>query len=330
MKYRSIMVTGGAGYVGAVLVPELVKKGCKVTVYDQYIFGEDVFKNLTKNKKLKQVKGDIRDTRKIAGELEGIEAVIHLAGISNDPSFELNPKLSREINFEAGKELFDLCKRRAVDRFIFASSSSVYGVRKEQQVTENVPVTPLTDYSKYKVLCEEYFLKHRGDMTTLVLRPATVCGYSPRMRFDLTVNLLTMQALTEGRIKVFGGEQMRPNIHIKDMVRAYTESLEYESGKINGKIYNAGYRNYSVLDIAQLIKRVITDAEITIERQPSDDRRSYRITSEKIRKELGFCAEKTVEEAISDIQDAYLQGKFGDSLYDNRYYNIKRMKEFKF
>lgn len=324
---NNILITGGAGYVGAVLVPKLLKKGYQVTVLDWFIYGDKVFGKFTDNPNLIRVKGDIRDKKLMIKTLKGVDAIIHLACISNDPSFELDPRLGKSINFDGTLQLFDLSKKLGVKRFIYASSSSVYGVKKEAKVTERLVLEPLTDYSKYKALCEKYIMDNgKKGFTTLILRPATVCGYSPRLRLDLTVNLLTIQALVNKKITVFGGGQLRPNIHIEDMTDLYVKTLEYPDSLINGKIYNAGYENYSVLEIAQMVKKVIGDKKIKIRIDKTNDNRSYKISSEKIRKELGFIPKHSVEEAIGDLKKAYEEGKIPHPLTGNRYYNIKTMQ----
>lgn len=327
-ELKNILVTGGAGYVGAVLVPKLLNAGYRVRVLDLFLFKKDLFRSLPKNN-LEMMKGDIRDKKLIKKSLKGIDAVIHLACISNDPSFELDPNLGKSINYEAAKYLIDEAKEAGVKRFINASTSSVYGVKKEKEVSEDLPLVPLTDYSKYKALIEKYLLKKQSPkFTVLILRPATVCGYSDRMRFDLTVNLLTIQALVNKNMTVFGGSQMRPNIHIEDMADLYLKTLEYPDILIAGKIFNAGQENYSVLAIAKMIKKVLKIPSITIEILPSNDNRSYRISSQKIYEELKFKAKRSVEEAISDIKNAYLRGKIPDPLTDASYYNIKTMIKF--
>lgn len=330
MKIKKVLVTGGAGYVGAVLVPKLLKKGYNVTVVDWYLYHQDVFKKYRKNKRLKEVKGDIRDRELLERELKGIDAVIHLACISNDPSFELDPNLGKSINYDATINLVDQSKKQGVKRFIYASSSSVYGVKEERQVHEDLSLEPLTDYSKYKVLSEEYILEKRNkDFAVLILRPATVCGYSPRLRLDLTVNMLTLQALVNKRITVLGGSQKRPNIHIEDMTDLYVNTLLYLKGKISGKIYNVGYENYTISEIAKMIKRVLKDDEIEIAVLPTNDLRSYHISSKKIQEELGFLPKHSIEDAIKDLHKAYKQELIPNALKDMRYYNVKVMKEKK-
>jgi len=221
-----------------------------------------------------------------------------------------------------------MAKKKGVRRYIYASTSSVYGVKKEEKVTEDLALEPLTDYSKYKAMAEKYILGLNDDVfNVLILRPATICGYSPRMRLDLTVNMLTIQALVNKKITVFGGNQARPNIHIKDMVNLYLKSLKYPSEKIAGKIYNAGYQNYKVMEIAQMVKKVLKDEKIEIVKTSSNDNRSYRITSEKIKKELGFVPAFSVEDAIFDIKVAFRAGELPNPMTDSRYYNIKRMNE---
>jgi len=324
-KIKKVLVTGGAGYVGAVLIPKLIRKGYKVTVVDLYIYGEDVLAEVQGNPLLTEVKGDIRDRELMDRELQGVDAVIHLACISNDPSYELNPALGKSINYDAFIQLVELSKKNNVKRFIYASSSSVYGIKKESNVTEDLPLEPLTDYSKYKAMCEDVLMKAASDdFTVCVLRPATVCGYSPRLRLDLTVNILTNHAINKGEITVFGGDQLRPNIHIEDMTELYVKMLEYPADKIHKKIFNAGYENYKVSEIARMVKKVIGDVPVSI--VPTDDNRSYHISSEKIRRELGFSPSHTVEGAVGDLKKAFDDGKIQDPLNNMWYYNIKTMK----
>lgn len=325
---KKILVTGGAGYVGAVLIPKLLKKGYQAVVLDWFIYGNPF--NHIKEKRLKLVKGDIRDTKLLKKELKGMDAVIHLASISNDPSYELNPILGKSVNFDATKNLADISKKSGVKRFIFASTSSVYGVKKEIKVMEDLPLEPLTDYSKYKALGEKYILSLADqNFTVLVLRPATVCGYSPRMRLDLSVNMLTIQALVNKKITVFGGNQMRPNIHIEDVTDLYVKSLEYPEEKIQGQVFNAGYENISIINISKMIKKVLKEQKIKIVISPANDNRSYRIDSTKIRKILGFKPRHTVKEAILDIKKAFDQGQLDNPIADSKYYNIKTMTALK-
>jgi len=330
MKLKNILITGGAGYVGAVLVPKLLKNGYRVKVIDWYIYGDNVFGKYANHHNLQKIKGDIRDKNLLNTELKNVDAVIHLACISNDPSFELNPELGKSINYDATLQLVDLAKKIGVKRFIYASSSSVYGVKKENEVVETLALEPLTDYSKYKALCERYILdKNSSDFTTLILRPATVCGYSKRLRLDLTVNILTIHALIKKHITVFGGRQLRPNIHIEDMANLYVKTLEFAKKKISGKTYNAGYKNYSIINIASIVKKVLKNPAITIETLPTDDHRSYKVSSQKIQKELGFYPKHTIENAVLDLKNAYINGKIPNALTNNNYYNIRVMKQFK-
>jgi nucleoside-diphosphate-sugar epimerase len=323
---KTVLVTGGAGYVGAVLVPKLLRAGYRVRVLDLYLYGEHVFDGIGTHENLEQIKGDIRDHSTLRRALQGCDSVIHLACISNDPSFELNPDLGKSINYDAFFGLVDIAKESGVSRFIYASSSSVYGVKEEQNVTEELSLQPLTDYSKYKALCEDVLLKKRErGFTTLILRPATVCGFSPRMRLDLTVNILTNHAVHNRVIKVFGGAQRRPNIHIEDMTDLYIQSLAWPAEKIDGQIYNAGYENHRVSEIAGIVQNVI-GKDVRIETTSTDDNRSYHISSERIRRDLGFAANHTIEDAVRDIASAFSGGKLPNSMSDIRYYNIKTMQ----
>ncbi|MCP4351305.1 MAG: SDR family oxidoreductase [Desulfobacterales bacterium] len=325
-KLKNIFVTGGAGYVGAVLVPKLLNAGYKVKVLDLYLYGNDVLSSVQENPDLTEIKGDIRDNALLEKEIPGTDAVIHLACISNDPSYELNPDLGKSINYDAFLPLTDICKKSGVKRFIYASSSSVYGIKDEPEVTEDLPLEPLTDYSKYKALCEEYLQKSASDeFIVTTIRPSTVCGYSPRQRLDLTVNILTNHAVNKGNITVFGGKQKRPNLHIEDMTDLYLFILDQPKEKIHKKIYNAGYENYEVHEIAEMVRDTL-GSDISIETTPSDDNRSYHVCSEKIKQELGFEARHTIQEAVLDLKKAFDDGKLSDPMDDIRYYNIKTMQ----
>ena len=331
-RLKTILVTGGAGYVGSVLAPKLLEKGYYVKVLDLYIYGEGVLDSIKNNSNLEQIKEDIRNQKILKDVLQGCDAVIHLACISNDPTFELNPALSRSINYEAFEPLVKISKESGVKRFIYVSTCSVYGVSDAEKVTEDHPLVPITEYNKYKGLCEPILLKYQSpNFTTVIIRPATVCGYSPRQRFDLTVNILTNHAYNTNKITVFGGKQTRPNIHIDDVTDLYCMLLELTAKKIEGKIYNAGFQNRSIEDIAKIVQGVLHNKfphreEPKITTVTSDDQRSYRISSEKIQRELNFIPKKTIEDAVNDLLDAFEGGRFPDSMDDIRYYNIKTMK----
>ncbi|MBI3457049.1 MAG: NAD-dependent epimerase/dehydratase [Candidatus Rokubacteria bacterium] len=325
-RLNSVLVTGGAGYIGSALVPKLLGAGYRVKVLDLYLYGDHVLDSVRDHPGLDQVRGDIRDRRLLERIMPGCDAVIHLACISNDPSFELDPELSKSINYNAFFDLVAVGKTSGVRRFVYASSSSVYGVKREKNVTEQLSLEPLTDYSKYKALCEEVLLRERSPgFVTLILRPATVCGYAPRLRLDLTVNILTSHAVTRGRITVFGGQQMRPNIHIEDMTDLYVKSLEWPDAAVDGEIFNAGCDNLRVIEIADTVRKVV-GTNVAIDTTPTDDLRSYHISSEKIRRCLGFVARHSVEDAVRDLTAAFRAGWIGDP-DASRYYNIKTMQE---
>ncbi len=321
-----VFVTGGAGYVGSVLVPKLLSAGYRVHVLDLCFFGRDTLPN---HPNLELIAGDLRDQRVVRQCLENSDAVIHLACISNDPSFELDPELGRSINYDSFRPLVELSRKAGVHRFIYASSSSVYGVKPEDRVTEDLPCEPLTDYSRYKALCEEILAEYESpDFTTVTLRPATVCGYSPRLRLDLTVNILTNHAVTNRRIRVFGGSQYRPNIHIEDLTDLYIKLLQLPRDAVSGQVWNAGYENLTVASIAEMVREEVgKDVEIAFE--PTDDLRSYRITSDKIEKDIGFRPRQTIRQAVRDLCDAFQAGKIPDSMTDPKYYNIRTMQHFK-
>jgi nucleoside-diphosphate-sugar epimerase len=318
-----IFITGGAGYVGAVLVPNLLDNGYVVTVLDLMIYGENV---LPSHPNLNAVKGDIRDQALLQKLLPGHDAVIHLACISNDPSFELNPDLGKSINLDAFRPLVDISRKADVKRFIYASSSSVYGIKDEPNVHEEMVLEPLTDYSQFKADCEKILAEYQSDdFTTVTIRPATVCGYSPRQRLDVVVNILTNLAYHKREISVFGGDQLRPNIHIADMVGAYMALLNADKEKIAGKIFNAGYENQPVSKIAETVKNVVGE-DVKLITTPSDDNRSYHISSQKIKDELGFETTHTIREAAQDLCAAFEKGLLPNSLENEMYFNIKRMQ----
>ena len=321
-RFDRILVTGGAGYVGSNLVPKLLQAGYGVTVLDLCIYG-DV---LAPHPQLRIVKGDLRDAGDVAAALEGCDAVIHLACISNDPSFDLDPTLGRSINYDCFRPLVKASKDAGVRRFIYASSSSVYGIKSAPDVHEELALEPLTDYSKYKAMCEDVLTAEReSGFVTVILRPATVCGFAPRLRLDLTVNILTNLAINNGRITVFGGNQLRPNIHVDDMTDLYLTLLEAPDAAIDGKVWNAGYHNLKVMEIAEKVREEI-GPQVEIVVTPTDDHRSYHVSSERIRRDLGFAAQRTVEDAIVGLREAFAAGKVPNAMTDDRYYNIKRMQ----
>ncbi len=319
---KTILVIGGAGYVGSALVPALLNRGYQVRVLDLYLFGTDV---LAKHNNLTQIKGDIRSREAMCLSLEGAEAVIHLACISNDPSFELDPALGKSINYDAFSVCLEEVKRAGVKRFIYASSSSVYGIKSEPLVSEDLSLEPLTDYSKYKALCEE-LLFQETDFTPVILRPATVCGYSRRLRLDVVVNIMTNAALMNKKIIVYGGSQKRPNIHIHDMVEAYIRVLEASEDLVRGQIFNVGGENMTLKQIAETVQDVLADLKIAIEEQPTNDLRSYHISSEKINRVLGWSPSLPVSSAVESLREAYESGQVPNSLVDIRYSNIKTLQ----
>ena len=324
MKKEKIFITGGAGYVGSKLVPKLLNLGYEITVLDLMIYGEDVLPN---HKNLLKIKGDIRNTRLLKKFIPGHNAIIHLACISNDPSFELNPKLGKSINYDAFKPLVEVSLENKVNRFIYASSSSVYGIKSEKNVTEDMPLEPLTDYSKFKGECERILNNYRSDeFVTTTLRPSTVCGYAKRQRLDLVVNILTNHAFHKREIRVFGGNQLRPNVHINDMVESYLQVLKADPKKVNGEIFNVGFKNQSVNELADDVKEII-GKDIKIINTKSDDNRSYHVSSEKIKEILGFETTYTVKDAVLDLKIAF-EKKFLTNTFDNEmFFNIKRMNK---
>ena len=319
---KNILIIGGAGYVGTVLTQNLLEKGYFVTVYDLLIYGN----NISDHKNLKVIKGDIRDLDYLEKIIKNFDALIHLACISNDPSFDLDPELGKSIKYDPFEKLVKLAKDNGIKRFIYASSSSVYGIKSEKNVDESFGIQPLTDYSKYKAMCEEILNKYNdSNFVCTSIRPATVCGYSPRQRFDLVVNILMNNAYNKKEITVFGGNQLRPNIHINDMCLSYLMLLDADKNLINGQAFNVGYENHSVLQLANLTRNSLGD-DIKIVQIPSNDDRSYHISSDKIKNVLKFQPKYKIEDAIFDLKNAFLKDSFKDPLNNEMYFNIKRMK----
>ncbi|MBU1196531.1 MAG: SDR family oxidoreductase [Proteobacteria bacterium] len=310
-----ILVTGGCGYIGSILTPKLLDLGNQVTVADIQWFGNF----LTKHENLKVIKADIRDVDNIP--MEGVDAIIHLANISNDPCGDLNAKLAWEVNALATMGLVEKAIAHNVKQFIFASSGSVYGIKEEPSVTEDLSLVPISDYNKTKMISERVLLSYKDQIIVQCIRPATVCGYSPRMRLDVSVNMLTMQALANKRITVFGGNQTRPNIHIQDITDVFIHFLNLKD-KAAG-IFNAGFENISILDIAKRITEHVPAETIVTE---SNDPRSYRLNADKLLS-TGFQQKYSVEMAIKEIIAAFKNGKLKD---DEQNYNIKTMKKLGF
>ncbi len=328
--FNSVFVTGGAGYCGSRLVPQLLDRGYKVTVYDIMFFGNDFLPK--DNPNLRLIKGDIRDTALLEKSMAGHDAVVSLACISNDASFELDEALSTSVNLDAFEPMVMAAKRAGVQRFIYASSSSVYGVSDKPDVTEDHPLVPLTLYNKYKGMCEPLLNKHADDKFTVVtFRPATVCGYAPRQRLDLSVNILTNHAVNASKITVFGGSQLRPNLHVQDYCDAVQTFLTAPKEKIHKEIFNVGYQNISIMDIALMVQRVVSEefperGKVGIVTTPSDDLRSYHINSDKIKRVLGYAPKFTIEDSVRELCAAFRDGRLPDSMSDDAYFNVKRLK----
>tara|TARA_Y100001970_G_C14259265_1_gene878333 strand:+ start:3371 stop:4366 length:996 start_codon:yes stop_codon:yes gene_type:complete len=324
---KKIFITGGAGYIGSLLVPFLLEKGHKIKVFDTLFFGSDFF---VKSKNLIIVKGDIRDTQKLKQECFGYEIFLHLACISNDASYVLDEQLSKSINFDAFEPMVKAAKESHIKRFIYASTSSVYGISDKKDVKEDHPLIPLTLYNKFKGLCEPLLLeKTDNNFEGVIFRPATVCGYAPRLRLDLSVNILTNHAYNKNKITVFGGDQLRPNLNIKDYCLAVDLLINSETNKIKNQIFNIGYENMSIMNIAELVQKVFLkrySKTIQIERTSSNDNRSYHINSDKVKKELGFKPKYTITDAIESILNAFETNRIKDSFENDIYFNVKRMQ----
>ena len=306
-----VLVTGGCGYKGHILIPKLLARGYEVVCFDTQWFGNF----LAPDARLQVVKGDVRAIETVP--LDGVDCIIHLSSIANDPCGDLDPRLTWEISALATMLLADQAKRRGIERFIYASSGSVYGVKDELQVTEDLELKPISEYNKTKMVAERVLLSYQDDMVVQIVRPATVCGYSPRMRLDVSVNMLTMQALSKGKITVFGGNQTRPNIHIDDITDVYLHLIDHPEAT---GIYNAGFENISIMDIAKLVTRYVpVDIVVTA----SNDPRSYRVNSDRLLA-TGYEPSKSVEDAVREIIDKYRAGILKD---EDRYSNLKWMQK---
>lgn len=329
-EIKNVLVTGGAGYAGSLLCPQLLASGYNVAVYDICWFGSDFLPHDDPNFKL--IQGDIRDTAKLREALAGKDCVVNLACVSNDASFELDEKLSTSINLDAFEPMVLAAKDAGIKRFVYASSSSVYGVSDQPDVTEDHPLVPLTLYNKYKGMCEPLLKKHTGDdFVGVIFRPATLCGYAPRQRLDLSVNILTNHAVNNNKITVFGGDQMRPNLHVQDYCDAVEMLMKAPAEKVQNEIFNIGFQNMSIADLAVLVKQVVEQefpekAPICIVTTPSDDNRSYHINSDKVRRILGFQPKYTIEDAIRGLCKAFKAGKLPNSMSNTGYYNVKTLK----
>ena len=310
----NILLTGGCGFVGTVLTQRLLNDGHNVTVVDCMWFGNF----LKPHKNLKIIQEDVRNTERIP--MEGIEVFLHLANVANDPCSDLNPKLSWEVNALATMQLVERAISHKVKQFVYASSGSVYGVKEEEEVTEDLSLVPISDYNKTKMISERVLLSYKDSIIVQCIRPATVCGYSPRMRLDLSVNMLTMQALNRKKITVFGGDQIRPNIHIRDLVEVYLHFLKL-GAKAKG-IFNAGFENLSIAEIANRVTKFVPAEIVT---SPSNDPRSYRLSSKKLLA-TGYKQKYSVDDGIREVIEAVQSGKLKD---EEIYYNIKTMQRLK-
>jgi nucleoside-diphosphate-sugar epimerase len=326
-----VFITGGAGYCGSRMVPQLLDLGYEVTVYDRCFFGSDFLP--LDNKKFSLIRGDIRDTQLIEESCRKHDIFLNLACISNDASFELDEALSTSVNLNAFLPMVRAAKCSGIKRFIYASSSSVYGVSDAPEVTEEHPLIPLTLYNKYKGECEpQLFSEATDDFETVIFRPATVCGYSPRQRLDVSVNILTNLAINTNKITVFGGDQRRPNIHIQDYIDVVKLLITAPSDKVQRQIFNVGNENLTISAIAEIVRKIVLlnfpeKTEIEVTHSKNDDNRSYHINSDKIYESLGFRAKRTIEDAVQELCEAFKDNLLPNSLTDSKYYNVRTLKD---
>ncbi len=324
-KNEKVLVTGGFGYVGSRLTPHLVDLGYDVRVIDLCLYGKGGVEGMG-NRSFELIEGDIRDPKTVRKAVEGVDTVIHLAAISNDPTGELDERLTKHVNFDAVGLLLSLAKEAGVKRFINASSSSVFGIKDISDVTEELEPEPLTHYSKYKMLSEWLVLAaSSANFCTVNVRPATICGFSPRQRFDLTVNKLTADAIQKRVITVHGGEQRRPNVGMTDMVNLYASLIEAPAESINGKTFNFGFENLKVIDIARLIQAELKDLNVDIRVTSTTDNRDYHISSKKIQEVLSYKPVSSIKQEVANLRAALERGAF-NSVDDDLHYNMKSMK----
>ncbi len=327
---KKILITGGAGYVGSLLTLNLSKLGHKVIIYDTCYFGTE---HIKENENLKLIKADIRDKSKFESAVEDCDTVIHLACISNDPSYALNETLSKTINYDCFEDLVKISKKKGVKLFVYASSSSVYGYSENDNVTEEHPLVPLTLYNKFKGMCEPILQKYVDEkFTGTILRPATLCGYAPHCRLDLSVNILTNHAVNNKKIIVLGGgEQKRPNLHVEDMCGAYEAVINASHDKINNEIFNVSFENKKIIQLAEIVKKNVKNffnfENIDIEiKSETVDKRSYHVNSDKIKKILNFNTKNNIDDAVNSLCLAFKKGKLKDSMTDSKYINVNVLK----
>ncbi|MBI4676452.1 MAG: SDR family oxidoreductase [Elusimicrobia bacterium] len=333
MSTHTVLITGGFGYVGSRLTPHLLEQGHRVRVIDLFLYGDAGLKALQampgsadRRSRLETIRADIRDPRAVEGAVQGADTVIHLAAISNDPTGQVDETLTKQVNFDAVGLLLSLARARGVRRFINASSSSVFGIKKEADVTEDLEPEPLTFYSKYKMLAEWLVVAaHAPDFTTVNVRPATICGYSPRQRFDLTVNKLTADAVRKRVITVYGGQQRRPNVGMTDMINLYGGLLDAPAESINGRTFNFGFENLKVIEIAQAVQNELADLKPAIQTSAGTDQRDYHISSAKISRTLGYRPVSSIRREVRELRARLETAEFADIDAD-RYYNMKTMK----
>ena len=329
---KKIFISGGAGYCGSRLVPQLLSKGYKVTVYDLLIFGKSFFEE---HKNLNIIKGDIRNINQLKKSCKDHDIYVNLSCISNDASFVLDEKLSTSINLDAFEPMVIAAKNAGIKRFVYASSSSVYGLSDQKDVKEDHPLVPLTLYNKYKGMCEPVLLNHTNNsFEGVIFRPATVCGYAPRLRLDLSVNILTNHAINKSKITVFGGDQLRPNLHIQDYCDLVELLITADSEKIKNQIFNVGYQNLSINQIAEIVKNVVQEefpekGKIDIIKTQSDDNRSYHINSDKIFEKLNFKPKYSIEDAVRELCINFKNNKIQNNFDDDIYFNVKRLQRLK-
>ncbi len=326
---ETVVVTGGGGYVGSVLVPKLLGRGHSVRVLDAFFYGDQGLAPVRGHPNLEIYASDLRDRGTLEAALDGATAVVHLASISNDPSAELDPILTQTVNYDAVVDLVGLARAAGVARLINASSGSIYGVKEEEEVTEELVPAPMTLYAELKARSEEPVrAANDRNFATVSIRSATVCGYSPRMRLDLTVNLLTSLAVNRGRITVFGGEQQRANIHIDDITELYALLVDVPPHRFSGEVFNAVGENHSVMAIAETVREIV-GSHIELERISTNDHRSYRLSGAKLARALGFVAKHTIREAIVEVREAFEDGRLHG--HDNpAYHNLVAMQALGF
>jgi len=318
-----VLVTGGAGYVGSHLTRKLLADGFRVRILDNFLYGDHGIADLGSDPRVEIQRGDICNIRDVAHAVQGVQGVVALAAVVGDPACEVDPRETMTINFESTRCLLDACREAGVQRLVFASSCSVYGANGDELLREESHLNPVSLYARTRIMSEEVLLQERGPVEVIILRLSTVCGLSRRMRFDLMVNTITARAAVDGRVKVIGAEQWRPHLHVRDAAAGFACAIEAPPQAAQGNIFNVGHesQNFTIGEVAEKVAHRLPNTVVEYA-NGNGDRRSYRVSFERIRKHLGFVPTLTVDDAIDEIHTAIDSGRV-TNYEDEQYHNVK-------